>query len=83
MNGIKTSVHQNGHVKKLESTEAKESFEPIPLLAAFFTYLGFYFLIFCGYISQFFFPPKVATEKNREVCGFFSRNTHTHETMSN
>jgi serine palmitoyltransferase len=31
------------------------------------TYLGFYLLMFLGYINQLFFTPKVAMEKNRDV----------------
>jgi serine palmitoyltransferase len=31
------------------------------------TYLGFYLLMFLGYINQLFFIPKVAKEKNRDV----------------
>lgn len=69
MNGTKTSAHQNGHINKWDKFESKESFEPIPFITACFTYLGFYILIICGYINQIFFPPKVAKEKNREVCG--------------
>jgi hypothetical protein len=40
------------------------------------TYLGFYLLMFLGYINQLFFIPKVAMEKNRDVsiceCQLFS-----------
>jgi hypothetical protein len=31
------------------------------------TYLGFYLLMFLGYINQLFFTPKVARERNRDV----------------
>jgi hypothetical protein len=31
------------------------------------TYLGFYLLMFLGYINQLFFTPKVAMERNRDV----------------
>lgn len=45
----------------------KESFEPIPMLVACLTYLGFYFLMLLGFLNQLLFAPKVATERNREV----------------
>lgn len=48
----------------------KESFEPIPMLVACLTYMGFYFLILLGYLNQLLFTPKVATERNREVSHF-------------
>lgn len=48
----------------------KESFEPIPMLAACLTYLGFYFLMLLGFLNQLLFAPKVATERNREVSHF-------------
>lgn len=47
--------------------DPKESFEPIPMLAACLTYLGFYFLMLLGFLNQLLFAPKVATERNREV----------------
>lgn len=31
------------------------------------TYIGFYFLIFLGYLNELFCPPVVAKETNREV----------------
>jgi hypothetical protein len=34
------------------------------------TYLGFYLLVFLGYINQLFFPPKVALERNRDVSTY-------------
>lgn len=48
----------------------KESFEPIPLLVACLTYMGFYFLMLLGFLNQLFFAPKVAKERNREVSHF-------------
>lgn len=53
-------------VKKIK--EEPESFEKIPMFVAGLAYIGFYVLLFLGYLSQFIFPPKVAKEKNREVC---------------
>lgn len=44
----------------------KESFEPIPMLVACLTYMGFYFLMLLGFLNQLLFAPKVATERNRE-----------------
>ncbi|KAK7603935.1 hypothetical protein V9T40_004208 [Parthenolecanium corni] len=51
-------------VKKIK--EEPESFEKIPMFVAGLAYIGFYVLLFLGYLSQFIFPPKVAKEKNRE-----------------
>ncbi|XP_011268270.1 serine palmitoyltransferase 2 isoform X1 [Camponotus floridanus] len=64
----------NGHVHfcstpkkmKLEKSPSKESFEKVPFITAALTYLGFYILMFLGFINQLFFIPKVATEKNRQ-----------------
>lgn len=58
------------------ATKSKESFEPIPLLAAILTYLGFYFLMLCGYLNQLLFKPKVAIEKNREVSEHVTIRMH-------
>jgi hypothetical protein len=45
------------------------------------TYLGFYLLMFLGYINQLFFTPKVAMERNRDVsiceCQLFSLVSQT------
>ncbi|CAL1688975.1 unnamed protein product [Lasius platythorax] len=63
----------NGHVhfshtkkKKLQKSPSKESFEKVPFITAALTHLGFYILMFLGFINQLFFVPKVATEKNRQ-----------------
>lgn len=48
------------------ANKSKESFEEAPLITACLTYLGFYLLMFIGYINQVFFTPKVATEENRD-----------------
>lgn len=53
-------------VKKIK--DEPESFEKIPMFVAGLAHIGFYVLLFLGYLSQFIFPPKVAKEKNREVC---------------
>lgn len=56
----------------------KESFEDVPFITACLTYIGFYVLIILGYVNQFFFVPKVATEKNRNVKLFsFLHIQHT------
>lgn len=49
------------------TSDKKQSYEEIPLHTACLTYLGFYLLMFLGYINRIFFTPKIATEKNREV----------------
>ncbi|XP_029663473.1 serine palmitoyltransferase 2 isoform X2 [Formica exsecta] len=51
---------------KLQKLSSKESFEKVPLITAALTHLGFYILMFLGFINQLFFVPKVATEKNRQ-----------------
>ncbi|KAL6420829.1 hypothetical protein ACFW04_014371 [Cataglyphis niger] len=64
----------NGHVhfshtsikSKLQTSPSKESFEKVPLITSALTHLGFYILMFLGFINQLFFVPKVATEKNRQ-----------------
>ncbi|XP_020290705.1 serine palmitoyltransferase 2 [Pseudomyrmex gracilis] len=63
----------NGHCsydstsrKVQKSSLSKESFEKVSIITAAFTHLGFYILMFLGFINQLFFVPKVATEKNRE-----------------
>jgi len=50
------------HIDRL----SRESFEEVPLYTAVMTYIGFYMLIFLGYINELFFTPKVAQEYNRE-----------------
>lgn len=55
---------------KTESSKlprSKESFEKVPFITAALTHLGFYILMFLGFINQLLFVPKVAREKNREV----------------
>lgn len=50
-----------------KAPRSKESFEKVPFITAALTHLGFYILMFLGFINQLFFVPKVAREKNREV----------------
>ncbi|XP_031835315.1 serine palmitoyltransferase long chain base subunit [Nomia melanderi] len=67
-------LQSNGRVQfpeketKGESTNrrSKESFERVPFITAALTHLGFYILMFLGFINQLFFTPKVAKEYNRE-----------------
>nr|CAD7393018.1 unnamed protein product [Timema cristinae] len=61
-------VSINPPVKKEDQgfTRGKESFENAPFFTAILTYLGFYHLMFLGYINMLFFTPKVAREQNRE-----------------
>ncbi|XP_054262753.1 serine palmitoyltransferase 2 [Macrosteles quadrilineatus] len=54
--------HAQDHINRL----SRESFEEVPLYTAVMTYIGFYMLIFLGYLNELFFTPKVAKEKNRE-----------------
>lgn len=53
--------------KQQQHDKPKESFEPIPMLVACLTYMGFQFLMLLGFLSHLIFPPKVAIERNREV----------------
>ena len=57
----------NGGIPKKKPERSKESFEEVPLYTAVMTYLGFYLLMFLGYLNQLLFTPKVAREQNREV----------------
>ncbi|KAK7872665.1 hypothetical protein R5R35_002660 [Gryllus longicercus] len=68
-------IFQNGTIKEAKEMpnsttkrkrRSKESFEKVPLCTAIMTYLGFYLLMFLGYINRLFFTPKVAKERNRE-----------------
>ncbi|KAF6210579.1 hypothetical protein GE061_013685 [Apolygus lucorum] len=61
---LNAEIHQNGALPT--SKCAKESVERGPIYTAIMTYLGFYILMFLGYINQMFFAPKVARETNRE-----------------
>lgn len=64
-NGAKDNENPKSAAKN--NDKPKESFEPIPMLAACLTYMGFYFLMLLGFLNQLLFSPKVATERNREV----------------
>lgn len=81
LNGLKNGYqngyikhYMNGHIQNHKPAThydkprsfGKESFEPPPFVAACLTYLGFYILMFLGYINQLFFVPKVAQERNRD-----------------
>ncbi|KAJ9593702.1 hypothetical protein L9F63_014750, partial [Diploptera punctata] len=57
----------NGAIPKKKPERSKESFEEVPLYTAVMTYLGFYLLMFLGYLNQLLFTPKVAREQNRDV----------------
>jgi hypothetical protein len=65
-NLLQEAKSNNGSQKK-KPERSKESFEAVPLYTAMMTYLGFYLLMFLGYINQLFFTPKVAMERNRDV----------------
>ncbi|KAI4462744.1 class ii aminotransferase/8-amino-7-oxononanoate synthase [Holotrichia oblita] len=60
----KRNVLVNGHLQR--PRVINESFEPPSFLTSCLTQLGFYILMFLGYISQAIFPPKVAKEENRD-----------------
>ncbi|CAL7939644.1 unnamed protein product [Xylocopa violacea] len=67
-------LQSNGRVQFLEEetnakpaqSRSKESFERVPFITAALTHLGFYILMFLGFINQLLFTPKVAQEYNRE-----------------
>ncbi|XP_073989283.1 serine palmitoyltransferase long chain base subunit [Rhodnius prolixus] len=63
-NGIIKKSFQNG--TKSKKKKLRESFEQVPLYTAVLTYLGFYILMFLGYINLLFFTPKVNIEQERE-----------------
>lgn len=72
---ITNGMKDNNHKPMSESIshkhdKPKESFEPIPMLVACLTYMGFYFLMLLGFLNQLLFAPKVAKERNREVSHF-------------
>lgn len=52
--------------RDLNYRPVRESFEPPFIVTAFLTYLGFYILMFLGYLSQWWFPPNLAKEQHRE-----------------
>ncbi|XP_065217801.1 serine palmitoyltransferase 2-like isoform X2 [Planococcus citri] len=58
-NNINNNINNNTY-------QINESFEKIPFYVAILAYIGFYVLLFLGYLNQFLFPPVVAKEKNRE-----------------
>lgn len=63
-------LQENGFANgiKKQYRKSKESFEEVPLYTAVMTFIGFYMLMFLGYLNQLCFSPKkVAAEKNREV----------------
>lgn len=73
-NGIKdlrnNSEHQRNHildtgVKLSKSKVLNESFEPPPFWTAVLTQISFGILMFLGFLSQFFYPPKVVSIKGR------------------
>lgn len=66
-NGIRNQRADTESTAKEQHERSKESFEPIPLIVACLTYMSFYFLMLLGCLNQMIFPPKVATERNREV----------------
>lgn len=59
-------IDNKENVSGIKSKRSKESFEEVPLYTAVMTYLGFYMLMFLGYLNQLLFTPKVATEKHRD-----------------
>lgn len=75
VNGIHNQKGDTLPTGKKQHERSKESFEPIPLVAACLTYMGFYFLMLLGFLNQMIFPPKVATERNREVSHFILPST--------
>nr|UVW99771.1 serine palmitoyltransferase 2 [Nephotettix cincticeps] len=73
INGKKNGYHKEDRIPtKADLAQnyidrlSRESFEEVPLYTAVMTYIGFYMLIFLGYLNELFFPPKVAKEVNRE-----------------
>ncbi len=48
----------------------KESFEDMPMITGLLTNLGFYILMFAGFVSQLFVKQNVETEKDRDVSAW-------------
>ncbi|XP_024881966.1 serine palmitoyltransferase 2 isoform X2 [Temnothorax curvispinosus] len=65
-NGHVHSTHGPTKAELQKPPRSRESFEKVPFITAALTHLGFYILMFLGFINQLFFVPKIATEKNRE-----------------
>ncbi|XP_046410336.1 serine palmitoyltransferase 2 isoform X1 [Neodiprion virginianus] len=71
LNGY-ASLASDLHVRKRRvvdtptSYKSKESFEKISFITSALTHLGFYFLMFLGFVNQLLFTPKVAQEQNRK-----------------
>ncbi|XP_011056615.1 PREDICTED: LOW QUALITY PROTEIN: serine palmitoyltransferase 2 [Acromyrmex echinatior] len=65
-NGHVYSAHGSTKAELQKAPRSKESFEKVSFITAALTHLGFYILMFLGFINQLFFVPKIATEKNRE-----------------
>lgn len=62
------AAHHKDEMTRLKPRrKGSESFEDPSLFTAFMTSLGFYILMFLGYVSSLLFTPKIAKEKNREV----------------
>ncbi|XP_076299666.1 serine palmitoyltransferase long chain base subunit [Lasioglossum baleicum] len=57
---------EKGTKAEWTNPRSKESFEKVPFITSALTHLGFYILMFLGFINQLFFTPKVAKEYNRE-----------------
>lgn len=55
-----------GNISAKPKRYGHDSFEQPTFFTACLTYFGFYILMFLGFVSQLFFKPKVATERNRE-----------------
>ncbi|CAG9863298.1 unnamed protein product [Phyllotreta striolata] len=64
VNGYNDRPNSLKHDPKIR--QIKESFEPPTLFTKALTQISFYVLVIIGYLSYFFFPPKMAKEKNRE-----------------
>ncbi|GLG98501.1 Serine palmitoyltransferase 2 [Gryllus bimaculatus] len=63
---IQESRNGSTHHSKEKKRKTVESFEQVPLYTAVMTYLGFYLLMFLGWLNQLLFTPNVAREQNRE-----------------
>ncbi|KAK0181781.1 hypothetical protein PV327_004031 [Microctonus hyperodae] len=65
-NRIQNMHHWKAHYyNDINPNEFKDSFEHESLFTAALTHLGFYILMFLGFINQLLFAPKVAREQNR------------------
>ncbi|GBP53578.1 Zinc finger BED domain-containing protein 5 [Eumeta japonica] len=69
---IKKQVARSGSIPLIDWSQydtSPGSFEKCSLMTAALTQIGFYILMFLGFLNRLLFTPNVATEKNRKKVG--------------